>query len=142
MRRSPMKPTRKYLVPVLAVPLAALVLTQMGFAASEADDKIFWMTISEVPIENLQEFHAVSADVVIPLLEDHGCRWVASWETVIGDVQEVVNVVEFESLDAYHEAKVSLLSSPDWEQLSDRFRPLVGRAKQRLLSATEYSPMR
>ena len=71
-----------------------------------------------------------------------GRRWVASWQTVIGDVEEVVNVVEFESIDAYHSAKVSLLASPEWKQLNSELRPLVKSGKQLLLSATQYSPLR
>ncbi|UCG86491.1 MAG: NIPSNAP family protein [Gemmatimonadota bacterium] len=136
-----MKGTRKALAPALAALVVALVLTQVGFAAKQPSDKVFWMTISEVPIESLQQFHTLSAETIMPLFEDHGCRWVASWQTVIGDVEEVVNVAEFESIDAYHRAKVSLLASPDWKQLSSALRPLVRSSEQRLLSATEYSPL-
>ena len=61
---------------------------------------------------------------------------------MIGDVQKVVNVVEFESIDAYHSAKVSLLASPEWEQLESELRPLLKDSKQLLLSSTQYSPLR
>jgi len=137
-----MKNARKALAPILAGLVVVLVLTQVGFAPKQPNDKVFWMTVSEVPIESLQQFHILSAERMIPLFENHGCRWVASWQTVIGDVQELVNVVEFESIGAYHRAKVSLLASPEWDQLTDTLRPLVRNTKQRLLSATQYSPLR
>ncbi|KPJ85521.1 MAG: hypothetical protein AMS18_16240 [Gemmatimonas sp. SG8_17] len=137
-----MKVTKTILASAIAALMVILMLTQVGFAAKQPSDKIYWMTISEVPVERLQQFHELSAETIIPLFEDHGCRWVASWQTVIGDVEEVVNVVEFETIDAYHRAKVSLLASSEWEQLSSELRPLVRSSKQLLLSATQYSPLR
>ena len=136
-----MKGTKKVLTSALAALVVALMLTQAGFAAKQPSDKVFWMTISEVPIESLEQFHTLSAETMMPLFEDHGCRWVASWQTVIGDVQEVVNVAEFETIGAYHRAKVSLLASPEWKQFSSTLRPLVRSTEQRLLSATQYSPL-
>jgi hypothetical protein len=135
-----MKVSRKAIAPALAAPVVALMLTQVGFAAHQPSEKVFWMTISEVPIEHLQEYH-VLAETIMPLFEDHGCQWVAHWQTVIGGVEEVVNVAEFENIDAYHRAKVSLLASPDWEYVESSLRPLVRSTEQRLLSATQYSPL-
>ncbi len=137
-----MKVTKQVFASAIAALAVILMLTQVGFAAKQPSEKIYWMTISEVPFEHLQQFHDLSAETIIPLFEDHGCRWVASWQTVIGNVQEVVNVVEFETIDAYHSAKVSLLASPEWEQLSRELRPLLKDSKQLLLSATQYSPLR
>ncbi len=137
-----MKVTKEVFASAIAALAVILVFTQVGFTAEPPSDKVYWMTISEVPVERLQRFHDLSAETIIPLFEDHGCRWVASWQTVIGDVEEVVNVVEFESIDAYHSAKVSLLASPEWKQLTSELRPLVKDGKQLLLSATQYSPLR
>jgi len=137
-----MKVTKKVLASAVTALVVTLMLTQVGAAAKPPSDKVYWMTISEVPVERLQQFHDLSAETIIPLFEDHGCRWVASWQTVIGDVEEVVNVVEFESIDAYHRAKVSLLAGPEWKQLGSELRPLVRSSKQLLLSATQYSPLR
>jgi hypothetical protein len=137
-----MKVTKKVLASAIAALVVTLVLAQVGFAAKQPSDKVYWMTITEVPVANLQQFHDLSAEAIIPLFEEHGCRWVASWQTVIGDVEEVVNVVEFESIGAYHSAKVSLLADPEWEQLGNALRPLVKITEQRLLSATQYSPLR
>jgi hypothetical protein len=136
-----MKGTRKAFAPALAALVVALVLTQVGFAAKQSSDKVFWMTVSEVPVEKLERYHTLAAETIMPLFEDHGCRWVASWQTLVGDVEEVVNVAEFENIAAYHRAKVSLLASPEWKQLSGTLRPLVRSTEQRLLSATEYSPL-
>jgi hypothetical protein len=136
-----MKVTRKALASVLAALVVALMLTQVGFAAQQPSDKVFWMTISEVPIEKLPQYHTLAAETIMPLFEDHGCHWVASWQTVIGDVEEVVSVAEFENIGAYHRAKVSLLASPEWKQFSSTLRPLVRSTKQRLLTATQYSPL-
>ena len=137
-----MKVTKEVFASAIAALVVLVVLAQVGFATKPPGDRIYWMTISEVPFERLQQFHDLSAKTIIPLFEDHGCRWVASWQTVIGDVQKVVNVVEFESIDAYHSAKVSLLASPEWEQLESELRPLLKDSKQLLLSSTQYSPLR
>ncbi len=136
-----MKVTRKVLASSLAAIVVALMLTQVGFASQQTSDKVFWMTISEVPIEKLPQFHTLAAETIMPWLEDHGCRWVASWQTVVGDVEEVVSVAEFESIGAYHQARVSLRNSPEWEEFSRALRPLLRSGKSRLLTATQYSPL-
>lgn len=136
-----MKVSRKVLAPALAAPVVALMLTQVGFAAEQNRDKVFWMTISEVPIDMLPEFHALAAETIMPWFEDHGCHWVASWQTVVGDDEEVVYVAEFENIAAYHRTRVSLRNSPEWEEFSALLRPMLGHSKNRLLSATQYSPL-
>lgn len=136
-----MKHKGKHLASVLAALVLALAATQIASAARESTDKVFWMTISEVPISKLAEYHTLAAETIMPLFEDHGCSWVASWQTVVGDVEEIVAVAEFENIDAYHSARVSLLNSPEWEHLSSTLRPLLRNSKSRILSATEYSPL-
>ncbi len=136
-----MRVNKKALAPVLAGLVVVLVLSQVAFAIQQPSEKVFWMLITEVPIDKLPQYHAISAQESMPLFEEHGYTWVATWQTIIGDIEEVVSVAEFENIGAYHRARVSLLRSPGWEQLSTKIGPLLRSTKSRLLSATPYSPL-
>ncbi len=136
-----MKFVRKVGVPVVAALVVLLVFAQMGFVTQQSSEKVFWMLVSEVPIEKLPQFHAITAESTLPLFAEHGYTWVAAWQTIIGDIEEVVSVAEFENIAAYHRARVSLLGSPEWAELSATLGPILKSTKTRLLSATPYSPL-
>ena len=136
-----MKVTRKILASALAALVVVLLVTQLGFAAQRTSDKVFWMAVVEVPIAKLPQFHTLAAETIMPWFEDHGCHWVASWQTIVDDVEGVVYVAEFENIGAYHQARVSLRNSPEWEEFSRALRPLIRSSTSRLLTATHYSPL-
>ena len=113
-RRILMKIVRKAVAPVVAALVVLLLMAQVGFATQQPSEKVYWMLISEVPIEKLPEFYTISGERTMPLFAEHGYRWIASWQTSIGDIEEVVSVAEFDNIGAYHEARVSLLGSAAW----------------------------
>jgi len=100
------------------------------------------MVTIEVPLAQLPEYHALSESEVFPLQEAHGYHWVASWQTVVGEIEEVIGVAEFESMDAYLESRQSLLASAEWIEVSKEMAPMMKSVRTRLLTATPYSPLK
>ena len=77
-----------------------------------------------------------------PLTEKHGYKPVATWQTIVGDIEQVISVAEFENMAAYHKARRSLLGSEEWKNLSKKFGELTKNIKTRFLSATPYSKLK
>jgi hypothetical protein len=107
--------------------------------AQQLGEKVYWMVTTEVPIGKLVSYHSFNQNELQPLMEEHGYMPVATWQTIIGDIEEIIFVAEFESMAAYHQARVSLLSSIDWENTSRKLDSLTKNIRSKFLSAAPYS---
>jgi len=117
------------------------LLFNIGFA-QQASEKVYWMVTTEVALNNLPEFHAFMGKELAPLMEKHGYKPVVAWQTIVGDIEEVVSVSEFENMTAYNKARVSLLTSEEWKAASKKFGAMVKSTKTRFLRATPYSKLK
>ena len=118
-----------------------LLNSNVGFAQS-SEGKVYWMMTVEVPIGKLAEFHAFNAQELGTITEKYGYKPVATWQTIVGDIEEVISIAEFENMAAYHKSRVALLGSEEWKAASIKFDALVKNVKTRFLSATPYSKMK
>ncbi len=100
------------------------------------------MVTTEIPVGKLSEYHAFNEKELTPLMENHGYKPVATWQTIVGDIEEVLFVAEFESMAAYHKARVSLLGSEEWKTVSKKFDALIKSTKSRFRSAAPYSKLK
>ena len=110
--------------------------------AQQGDGKVYWMVTTEVHMSNLAEFHKFMANELSPLMEKHGYKPVATFQTIVGDIEEVIKIAEFENMGAYHKARVSLLTSDAWEEANKKFGDLVKSTITRFLSAAPYSKLK
>ena len=117
------------------------IFFNIGFA-QQADEKVYWMVTTEVALNNISDFHAFNGKELAPLMEKHGYKSVAAWQTVVGDIEEVISISEFENMTAYQKARVSLLGSDAWKAASKKFGTMVKSTKTRFLSATPYSNLK
>ena len=136
-----MRAVKRSVVPFLTAFAIVLVLSQAGFATPQSSQKVFWMVTLQVPIADLTAFHALNEEELFPLQASHGYNWVAGWQTIVGDIEEVIAVAEFESMDAYLEARQSLLGSAEYAEVSQRFGAMTRSVRTKLLTATPYSPL-
>ncbi len=132
----------KRITTIIGILAVMLLLNFNDGLAQQLGNKVYWMLTTEVPIGKLAEFHAFNEKEVAPLMEKHGYKPVATWQTIVGEIQEVLFVAEFESMAAYHKARVSLLGSEEWKSLGKKFDALVKSSKSRFLSATPYSKLK
>ena len=110
--------------------------------AQQASEKVYWMVTTEVSLNNLSEFHDFMAKELTPLMEKHGYKSVVAWQTIVGDIEEILSVSEFENMAAYHKARVSFLGSEAWKSASKKYGTMVKSTKTRFLSATPYSKLK
>lgn len=129
------------LTAMIGVLALVLLFTQTLASAQGLGSKVYWMATIGVPIGKLAEYHAFAEKELEPLQAKHGYKFVATWQTIVGDIEEVIVVAEFDSMSAYHKARRSLLGSEEWRARSPKFNALVRSVKSRFLSATPYSKM-
>jgi hypothetical protein len=125
--------------------LALLAMLMLGYTQSTAQQKsgrIYWMSISTVPLDKMQEYHAFAEKELIPAQEKAGYRYVAGWQTIVGEIEEVVLVAEFDNMDAYQNARATLMASPEWKAVSAHLDGLSRGVRTRMLSALPYVKMK
>jgi len=119
-----------------------LLMTHTDSLAQQQSAKIYVMITVTVPLGKLPEYHALAEKELIPLQEKSGYRFVAGWQTIIGDIEETIRVAEFDNIEAFLKARASLLSSPEWKALADKFDPMMRGVQTRVLSALPYIKMK
>jgi len=122
--------------------LLSVVLLNQNTFAQENGSKIFWMSTIEIPLANLAEYHSFNSGKLAPLMEEHGYNEIATWQTIVGDIEEVIFVAEFENMSAYHKARKSLLGSDEWKTVGKKFGEITKSIKTRFLSAAPYSNLK
>ncbi len=115
-----------------------ILLSQSSGTAQQLGDKVYWMATIEVPVGKLESFHAFNSRELIPLMEENGYSTIAVWQTIVGSIEEVIVVAEFENMEAFQKARVSLLSSIDWQTVSKKLDSLSKTVSTRLLSTAPF----
>jgi len=115
-----------------------MLLSFSSGMAQQLGEKVYWMSTVEVSISKLPSYYSFNAKELIPLMEEHGYVPVASWQTIVGNIEEVIFVAEFENMEAYHKARKSLLSSVDWSNVSRKLDSLIKSIHTRFLSAAPF----
>ena len=122
--------------------IIGLMCTKNDSMAQQLGDKVYWMSTIEIPLGKLSDFHSFNMQELAPLMEDHGYKQIVIWQTIVGDIEEVITVSEFENMTAYHKARRSLLGSAEWKKAAKKFGNLSKSIKTRFLSATPYSKLK
>ncbi len=132
----------KKVMPILGVLAILLLLIPTNSITQQADEKVYWMATSEVPLANLEKYHAAVAQELVPLLEKHGYHFIAGWQTIVGNIEEVIVVAEFESMAAYHKARLSVFASEEFKTYFEKYGSLSKSTKTRFMSALPYIPVK
>lgn len=119
-----------------------LLMTHTDSLAQQESAKVYVMVTVTVPLGKLPEYHALAEKELIPLQEKYGYRFIAGWQTIIGDIEETIRVAEFDNMDAFLKARVGFLGSPEWKALGPKFDPLSRGIQTRMMSALPYIKMK
>ncbi|MGD8305273.1 MAG: NIPSNAP family protein [Ignavibacteria bacterium] len=131
----------KVICSIFSIVLLLVLFNSNATKAQELGDKVFWMVTVEIPLGKLESYHSFNSRELLPLMIEHGYNPVATWQTIVGEIEEVIFVAEFENMAAYHKARKSLLGSNDWQNISNKFDSLIKNIRSRFLSATPYSSL-
>jgi len=132
----------KQLTRTISIFTILLFLNSADGLAQQASEKVYWMVTVEVSLGNLAEYHKFNSQEMKPLMEKHGYKPVATWQTIVGDIEEVIFVAEFKNMTAYHKARHSLLGSEEWKSTGKKLDEFSKSIKTRFLSAAPYSKLK
>jgi hypothetical protein len=132
---------KKLQLALLAISLI-FFLTCAESSAQQKAGKIYWMSTTNVSLYKMQEFHAFVEKELIPVQEKAGYHYVAGWQTIVGDIEEVSLVAEFDNMDAYQKARAALWASPEWKAVSANLEGYSRGIRTRMMVALPYIKMK
>ena len=100
------------------------------------------MVTMEVPMSQLPAYHKLSQEKIFALQARCGYKWVANWQRIVGDIEEVIGVAEFASMDDDLAARKKLLASAAWAAVAPHLDTMSRGIRTRLLRATSYRVLR
>ena len=125
---------------LISVILFAFILLQTRATAQENPGKVYWMITVEVPVGRLAEYHSFAQEELIPVQEKYGYNFIGSWQTIVGEIEQVISISEFENMEAYNNSRRSFLGSEEWKaSIGKKVDSLVRSIKTRFLRAAPYS---
>lgn len=132
---------KKVVFVLLAVALICVFCASDGIA-QQPSGKVYWMSTVTVPLGKMQDYLAFSAKELVPEQEKHGYRFVAGWQTIVGDIEEVVVVAEFENMDAYQKARAGLMASAEWKSMGAKLEGLSRGVHTRMMASLPFIKMK
>jgi hypothetical protein len=127
----------------LAVVIVAMffVIPNTDSVAQKLSGKVFWMATVEVPLGNLGAYHAQLQKEQLPAMEKYGYKFVGVWQTIVGDIQNVILLAEFDDMNSYNTARRAFIGSEEWKVLGKKSDELGARVKSAFLNAAPYSKL-
>ena len=122
--------------------LLILALTTSLTDAQEKNNKVYWMVTTTVPLAKIPEYHRFAEKELFPAQEKYGYTIVAGWQTIIGEIEEVIVVAEFDDMNAYMQARRNLLRSPEWKAMGPAMDALTRSTTTRMMTALPFVSMK
>ncbi len=95
-----------------------------------------------IKIGKLPEYLKLFEEVAMPIISKYA-KLVGYWYTDIGELNQIVHIWEYESLDERRKRRTELYEDPDWVQ---NFLPLAGpmleKQETKIMYAANFSPIK
>jgi hypothetical protein len=118
-----------------------VLLPGSNSVAQKLGEKVFWMSTVEVPLGNLTDYHALLQKEQLPAMEKYGYKFVGVWQTIVGNIENVIILAEFNDMNAYNAARRAFIGSDEWKVTSKKANELGTHVKTAFLNAAPYSKM-
>ncbi|CAH0343858.1 NIPSNAP family protein [Bacillus sp. CECT 9360] len=103
---------------------------------------IYEMRTYSIKVGKTQEYLKLFEEIGLPLITKYA-KLVGYWYTEIGELNQVIHVWEYESLDTRAERRRALYNDQDWlENFISIALPLLEKQESKILHATNFSPIR
>lgn len=103
---------------------------------------IYEMRTYTIKVGQLQTYLKHFEDVGLPIISKYA-QLVGYWYTEIGELNQVVHIWEYESLDQRKEAREALYNDPEWvEKFLPLGQPLLEKQENKIMYAAHFSPIR
>jgi len=132
----------KHLTFALTIVVMLVILMGSNSLAQKLGEKVYWMATIEVKLSKLSEYHAVVQKEQMPAMEKYGYKFVGIWQTIIGDIENVIFISEFEDMNAYNTARRAFIGSDEWKAISTETEEMTTGIHTAFLNAAPYSRMK
>jgi hypothetical protein len=118
-----------------------VVLSGSNSVAQKLSGKVYWMATIQVPLGNLADYHALLQKEQLPAMEKYGYKFVGVWQTIVGDIEDVILLSEFDDMNAYNTARRAFIGSDEWKVIGKKVDELGTHTKTAFLNAAPYSKL-
>lgn len=95
-----------------------------------------------IKIGKLPEYLKLFEEVAMPIISKYS-KLVGYWYTDIGELNQIVHIWEYESLDERRKRRAALYEDPEWVQ---NFLPIAGpmleKQETKIMYAANFSPIK
>jgi hypothetical protein len=103
---------------------------------------IYEMRTYSIKIGKSQEYLQLFEEVALPIISKYS-NLVGFWFTEIGELNQLIHVWEYKSLDTRAERRKALYNDPEWlENFIPKALPLLEKQESKILYAANFSPIK
>lgn len=135
--------SRKMILVLSATLLLCAWLPTGAYAQQAQPSSIHQLRIYEIFDGTKRAFHARFRDHAARIMERHGFRILAMWETRHGDRTEFAYLLEWPDQATLETQWAAFMADQEWSDIKARTRaqgPMVGEIEDRILLPVPYSP--
>lgn len=93
-------------------------------------------------VGKLQEYLKLFEEVGLPIISKYA-KLVGYWYTDIGELNQVIHIWEYESLDERRKRRTALYEDPDWvEKFLPVAMPMLEKQETKIMYAANFSPIK
>lgn len=95
-----------------------------------------------IKIGKTQEYLKLFEEVALPIISKYA-KLVGYWYTDIGELNQVVHIWEYESLDERRKRRTALYEDPEWkEKFLPIAAPMLEKQETKIMYAANFSPIK
>ncbi|WP_047153882.1 NIPSNAP family protein [Aneurinibacillus tyrosinisolvens] len=100
------------------------------------------MRTYSVKIGKTQEYLQLFEEIGLAIISKYA-KLVGYWYTEIGELNQIIHIWEYESLDLRAERRKALYSDPEWlEEFIPKAMPLLEKQESKILYPAAFSPIK
>jgi NIPSNAP len=103
---------------------------------------IYEMRTYSIEIGQAQQYIKIFEEIGLPIISKYN-KLVGYWFTEIGELNQLVHIWEFESLEDRSQKRSALNNDPEWlEKFLPLARPLLVKQENKIMLPASFSPIR
>ena len=100
----------------------------------------FEMRTYQLKNGTLPEYLRVVGETGISIQKRHLGQLVGYYFSEIGPINQIVHIWAYTSLDDREQRRAALAADPAWQEFVPLIQPLIEKAENKILKATDFSP--
>ena len=103
---------------------------------------IYELRTYQLVVAGLPEYLEIAKTKILPALAEHGLKPVGFWYTEVGTLNEVVHLWAYADLNERQRGWGAWAKDPRRSEIAARLRQIIVGQSNKILSPTEFSPLK